>query len=775
MEVAKSPRNLPQSYRVLLIEEDPDDAALIVAMLNRDARNFTITQVNSLQSAPDSIDALGFEAVLLNVLNIGRLNEAEKDSSARLEEIAKQVPTLVLTSDSSPTSFHDVLELGAQNCISKSELTARQLGRDIEHAVIRHRVETQLARQGKRASDASQAKTNFVSAMSHEIRTPLNALMGVTELLENSELDAEQSSYVRVFRRAGQSLLSLINGVLDLASIERGKFELIVSQFSIRELVEDVAENFAFAAHKKGLALIVDIAPEVTELVEGDAERIRQILINLVSNAIKFTPTGHVSLSVRREDAGFLLFEVRDSGIGVDRAKLQSIFEPFEQAQHDPEHVYGGTGLGLALCAGLAERMGGTVQAKATDTPGALMELRLPLVPKSEKHTPQMRRRVGRALVAVSSGEEYDAIVRFCGRAGVEVDGVSSCHEAIAQCRNAREPYDFLIADCRVPTGGGISIVEALENHPHPPRAMVLLPMDHRPGDTRFCEDLGASSMIKPIRERRIAEWFDGVETAVADPGEAKATQQRGIPKGLRILHADDSADNRLLVTAYLRDLQAEITEVHDGIDAVEKFVSGDFDLILMDVLMPRMDGLEATRRIREIERRESRSPTPIIALTANAFSEQIENCMRAGTSLHVAKPMSQAMLLDGLASVLDLQGPPVEAPTLVEETRSVQAIDPALIDPDILPLLPTYLERREEELIELKLKLSEKDFDALRVVGHNLKGTGAGYGIPEITEVGGRLEKAAQSTDGAAIAEEIGQLGLVIEAARNALDGLFS
>ncbi|MFK7896351.1 MAG: response regulator [Myxococcota bacterium] len=775
MDTTKLKNALPSCYRVLLVEESPIDAALIVAMLHKDQRSFEVTQKKSLLEADQGALFADFEVALVSLASSLDLSSGlPSDALAFIRRTASQIPTIVLTEVADIDVFNSAIEAGAQDCIQRSDFTALRIGRDIERAVIRHRFAEDLALRGERASEASKAKTNFVSAMSHEIRTPLNALLGVAELLENSSLNPEQSSYVRVFRRSGQSLLSLINGTLDLASIERGKFELIVSQFSIRELVEDVAENFAYAAHKKGLALIVDLAPEVVELVEGDAERIRQILINLVSNAIKFTQAGHVSLRVRQDEHDFIVFEVRDSGIGVDPAKLQTIFAPFEQAKHDPEHVYGGTGLGLALCQGLAERMGGTIEAKPTTIPGAQIELRLPLIPKAARPPQTKLRSAGRALAVVTCPEEFVAIERFCNRAGVLVDGAASSTAAVEKLRTSVTPYDYLIADCRVPDGGGLSIIDSLQGLSHQPNMMILLPMDHRPGDTAIFEKVGAASMIKPVREQRLVKWLHGDRSAGASTSNRKVEHTSWLPKGLRILHADDSADNRLLVNAYLRNSGAEITEVYDGIDAVEKFVTGEFDVVLMDVLMPRMDGLEATRRIRDFESREGRSPTPIIALTANAFSEQIEHCMRAGTTLHISKPMSQGMLLDGLATVLDLEETPMTMAVSHPE-RAAQPIDPSLIDPDILPLLPDYLERRAAEATKLQSQLAQREFESLRIVGHNLKGTGAGYGLPEITEIGSRIEEAAKGSEADALAQDIALLDRVIEAAQEAIRGFDS
>lgn len=758
-----------QPLRVLLIEDDEVDASLVVAMLNKDTRNFLITREANLSSAKQLIDSGDFDVALLD---LGLTDSDSINTLDQLDSLAATVATIILTGNSDPAAFHGVIERGAQDCIPKSELPMRLLGRDIEHAVVRHRTKVRLTSEGEQATDASQAKTNFVSAMSHEIRTPLNALLGVSELLENSPLNEEQAEYVRVFRRSGRALLSLINGVLDLASIERGKFELIATHFPVREVAEEVAENFAFTAHKKRLALIVDVDPGVPEIVEGDAERLRQILVNLISNAIKFTQTGHVSLHVHKGGKDTLRFEVLDSGIGVDSQKLATIFEPFEQAKHDPEHVYGGTGLGLALCHGLAQRMGGSIHAEQTDGVGAHMVLRLPLPAQASKDSGLKAGSLGRALVAVSSLKELDAIRRFCNRAGISVDEVTSVSAAQSKLQLASPAYDFLIVDCRVPETGGVSIVESLADLPEKPRSMVLLPMDHRPGDTKLCEKIGASSMIKPVRERRLQEWLLDSEPQGRPIVAAAESFVDRLPPGLKILHADDSADNRLLVDAYLRNSGCEITEVFDGVDAVEKFVSGEFDVVLMDVLMPRMDGLEATRRIREFEEREGKSPTPIVALTANAFSEQIEKCMRAGTSLHIAKPISQQMLFDGLLSVLDFETPEddVFAPS---PSADEALVDLSEIDPDILELLPVYLSRRSDEVGELRSLIAAGDFDPLRVAGHNLKGTGTGYGLPELTQIGGRLEAAAKVNDSDSIGVEIENLDRVVLAALEAVDRL--
>lgn len=731
--------------RLLLVEDDPLDAKLLMAALDRFRDRYEIEHVGTFAEAMRSLEASDHDLLLLDL----SLPDSRKDTTReRIPELANRIATVVLTGLDDPELGSELVNGGAQDYLPKNALEAGLMRRVIDHSVERFRSARSLERAREEALSASVVKSNFVAATSHEIRTPLNAILGMADLLSESQLDDQQREYVRVFQRSGRALLSLINDVLDLASIEHGKLDLRSRAWSIRELLEETAGTFAFEAHKKRIGLTVEVDPEVPSIVRGDPDRVRQVLSNLLSNAIKFTHEGCVSMRAVALGAEEVAFEIRDTGIGIQPDKLLAVFEPFERADHDPSHVYGGTGLGLSLCRELTTRMGGRIEALEAEGGGALLRVVLP-VPTIEANDVAAAPTTGdHVLLAVASDREREVIERFCSRVCRSLDSVANAADAIRLARAHPDRYSMVIVDCRLPDGGGFSVIDDLPEALHA-RLLVLLPMDHRPSDLDRCRSRSADAIIKPVREERLVDWLSGraaanashATTDASEPIEAALIDRL---RGARVLHADDSADNRLLVSSYLAGTGVELTEVHDGAEAVEAFRPGHFDAILIDVQMPRMNGLEAIRRIRALEASEGAAEIPILAITANVFHEQATECLSAGANGHVGKPVRKRTLLESLARCLGGERAPIESP----KVASSGGFDLSAIDPEIRTILPIYLERRQRELVELRAALADRDFASLRRTGHNLKGSGGAYGMLELTEAGADLETASSNED---------------------------
>ena len=528
----------------------------------------------------------------------------------------------------------------------------------LEEAVLKSR---QLTRE---AEQANKAKSVFLANMSHEIRTPLNAIIGMAELLGETHLSHEQNQYVRVFNSAGENLLALINDILDLSKVEAGHIVIEKTEFSLDAVLLSVCDTLSLKAHGKNLELNSRIAPGTEIRRIGDPTRLRQILLNLASNSIKFTLAGEVSMNVSTQPSGRLLFEVSDTGIGIPPEKLDLIFESFEQADSSTTRKFGGTGLGLAISRRLVELMGGSIKVESTEGVGSTFSFALDIPEDTEF-----------SADTVSEEDEIDlrdleilivddnATSRLIQREtllswGVRVTEASDGKTALGILNRRKEignQFDLVLLDGIMPGMNGIELAtEFLSDKSSRTSFIMMLTSTVGKGYTTECEKIGINScLLKPVRKddlrRAISAALSGRRVEKADkiiaPPEAETVKE----KIVRILAADDSSDNRFLLTAFLKKFPCELTVVENGQEALETFKEGKYDIVLMDMQMPVMDGFAATRLIRKWETENSLQTTPVLALTAYALPEEIKHCTDAGCDSHVSKPVRKKILIKAI------------------------------------------------------------------------------------------------------------------------------
>ncbi len=528
---------------------------------------------------------------------------------------------------------------------------------------------TEELKNAKEAADAaSRAKSEFLANMSHEIRTPMNAIVGMADLLAETKLTQEQRGYLDVFKNAGENLLVLIEDILDLSKIEADKLTLNQESFDLETLLYKQIDLMTTRALKKGLEPILRIAPEVPLWVEGDPHRLRQILTNLVGNAIKFTERGHIIVTVENDPEqpapGRLRFAVTDTGIGISPDRQALIFQAFTQADGAITRKYGGTGLGLTISRRLVELMGGRIWLESEPGQGSTFRftVQLALAPSNHATEPPVPPPIaGWRILAVDDLAINRALIGELlapTRARVEaVASVASALTALEEWRDADQPCRLLVLDAQMPEGNSLDSLEKLLREPD----YATLPVVVLNAGEQRCQDLvGAASgrfacLMKPIKRPLL---WDAINQAIGyAQGErhvepmtrtlySRNPSNRPEQAGLSILVADDSPDNIMLIQAYLKQTPHRLEIVENGALAVERFKESAFDLVFMDVQMPVMDGYTATRLIRQWEREHDYLPVPIVALTANALKEDEQRSLDAGCTGHLTKPIRKGMFL---------------------------------------------------------------------------------------------------------------------------------